>query len=40
MEKGQFPAVLNHNPRFVVEKPAIAARTTAMTAVVMAFLPK
>jgi amidohydrolase len=39
-EKGMLPKVLNHNPRYVVEKPAIAAATTGLTAAVMAFLPK
>ena len=40
MEDGKLPAILNHNPRYVVERPAIAAGTTALTAVLMAFLPK
>ena len=39
-EKGMLPKVLNHNPRYVVEKPAIAAATAGLTAAVMAFLPK
>jgi len=33
-------AVLNRNPRFALEKPAIAAATIGLTATVVAFLPK
>lgn len=36
--KGILPEVLNHNPRYVVEQSAIAAGTTALTAVVLSFL--
>ncbi len=39
VEKGILP-VLNHNPRYKLEKPAIAAATIGLTATVMAFLPK
>ena len=39
MDKGILP-VLNHNPRYELEKPAIAAGTIGLTAVVMAFLQK
>jgi hippurate hydrolase len=38
-EKGILPT-LNHNPRYVVEKKAIATATIGLTATVMAFLPK
>jgi hippurate hydrolase len=39
MGKGILP-ILNHNPRYKLEKPAIAAATIGLTAAVMAFLPK
>lgn len=39
-DKGVLPKVLNHNPRYVVEKKAIATATIGLTATVMAFLPK
>jgi len=39
VDKGILP-VLNHNPRYQLERSAIAAATIGLTATDMAFLPK
>jgi len=39
VDKGILP-FLNHNPRYQLEKPTIAAATVGLTAAVMAFMPK
>jgi hippurate hydrolase len=38
MEKGQLPAIFNHNPRYTVDLEAIPTGTIALTAVVLEYL--